>query len=231
MTFLLSIGVTFFIVGLVYFLLWVFIFREEEDKRMYNVRIKEVYEKLNKPMTPYSKVVKMDLDTMVKIGLVNKKRFKFEKPGLTFNYPHILYNANQEDKVEREEREMLVQRDKDGKVISYSEIPYMFPGFFYNTSLHVEKVFLGEETTKAEDVWTKENTVIIVLSFEDHKRFLQMVDNEQKRKEMEKEAADLQFVIRSAQADIHKLQEQSQKEIEQANDMVQQVIENITLQG
>ena len=73
-------------------------------------------------------------------------------------------------------------------------------------------------------VWNQSTNVAILLSYPDYKAFLkaevEYKNNEKKKKELQ----DMRFVIESVQKDIERLKSQANQEVNQANQMMQEII-------
>lgn len=182
------------LIAFVLFILWLFDFpivcKLWGKKNEWKIWVNEIKRGKNANYGyPYSKVAKMDWDTVKRIYVVNPLRFKIvvSARGGT---KCLVYNANQQS----------------------------------TFSTGFGKQMVVDPAT----VWNQSTNVAILLSYSDYKAFLkaeiEYKNNEKKKKEIQ----DMQFVIESAQKDIERLKTQANQEVNQANRIMQEIIERVS---
>ena len=225
---MIHIDICSIVIPIIVITLITFIRRIYKKEHCSSNRLKEINERIGKGR--YNRTAEMSLDMVIHLYRINPKRLKFiylESYSYSYNstlYKHLLYNGNQEDKINT--KKYVVTQDSTGK-ITYNEIVY--PWLFYQSPdvLMKQTVTRTVVEKKAEDNWTPETTVNIILSDKDYNKLLSLIQQEEERKKQAKKLADTQFVLESAQKDLDKMKEQVNAEINAANTMMQEVVENV----
>lgn len=194
-------------------------------------RLKEITENMGY-RGGYEKTAQMTLDMVIHLYHINPRRLKFEYPAsrhyagrgkYTAEYKQLFYNGNQKDKIETSN--FCAIDDGHGNIIrrEICDMP-LFRGT-YGSTIPINTTTIVKK--KAEDNWTTDTTVSIILSDRDYNKLLKLIEEEEKRKEENKKLEDTKFVLDSAQRDLDKMKVQVNAEIENANTMMQEVMNNV----
>lgn len=192
-------------------------------------RLKEITDNVGK--CDYDKIAEMSLDMVIHLYHINPKRLRFDYPRRRFgfkeriaetNYKQLFYNGNQEDEVSTSY--FCSINDGLGNIVTR---PIYDVNIFLmaNRNIPIEQKTLVSK--KAEDNWTSNTTVSIILSDQDYHKLLKLIDEEKEKKRKNKRLEDTKFVLESAQMDLDKMKVQVNKEIETANTMMQEVVNNV----